>query len=193
MAGVLRIWQKPEKVKQWSEEKERAIQSWKAKDQYQVVSLSNINNINSFTGTRTGRTFSTKKSPVEATRELTSGCLYDSSSTTIRTFSYLGFLVNAGASARGDSCRVLRRQQVSEFTSSLKTFLAPCLGSCIFGEASEMTVLHWAHEAWMLRYRTSTTLLFLLQAGMNCLFGCQGLALGAPIPPSACKLSQGVE
>lgn len=45
----------------------------------------------------------------------------------------------------------------------------------------------------MLRYQTSTTLLFLQRPGRSSLFGCQGLALGAPTSPSAWKPSQGVE
>lgn len=139
-----------------------------------------------------GWTSSTNKNAVKVARELTSGCLSDSSSTT-GIFCYLGFGINAGASARGDSCRVLKRQQMSGFTSSVKSFLAACSGSCISGEASEMTVFYWVHRAWMLRYQTSTTLLFLQRPGRSSLFGCQGLALGAPTSPSAWKPSQGVE
>jgi len=89
-----------------------------------------------------GWTFSANKSLVEVAGELTSGCLFDSSSKTIQIFSYLGFGLSARASARGDSCRVLRRERVSQFTSSVKSFLAACSGSWISGEASETTVLH---------------------------------------------------
>lgn len=50
---------------------------------------------------------------------------------------------------------------MSEFTSSVKTFLDACSCSCISGEASEITVLHWVRGAWMLKYQTRIILLFL--------------------------------